>query len=267
MSASIIGYMSLLLGYKPGLARCNMIDGDLQDAWLFKGLEHNRNLAKVVMQLLYGSSAKCTDMWKAKDLEYTNEDVKAFNKMVTSDELAPLVKFKDFIINNCDMKSEMDLVVDDQTIKTYCNKFRMVGEKLTKYDLYDSKSNAIKTIYHTSTVKEDNLKSFKLYTVTALIHSLDGQTMNHTLANCKEWALDIHDAIICCPTKANKFRAVYANRLEDLHSRRKDILNNYFSSIGIKNTAKVRKQWKDIVDTIADNSTEDEIKLNPMLLK
>jgi len=72
--------------------------------------------------------------------------------------------------------------------------------------------------------------------VTTLVntqHHLDSDLMEHNLSvNSDYWALDIHDAILCLPGQARKFRETASRRLKFYNDNRKLILDNYMKSIG-----------------------------------
>ena len=168
MSASVLGYIGLLLGHKPYLDRCNITMGDLTDAWDVKGIA-DRNKAKLIMRPLYGSQMSVTGMWNDMEIEYTADEVKAFNKALDDGEFAVAVAMKDFIINNANMQPEMIFNVNGERTLTYCNKFHNVGEKTSVFDLYDTHTNSIRRVHNTETRKVPDLKSFKRYGQTGLI--------------------------------------------------------------------------------------------------
>jgi hypothetical protein len=267
MSASVLGYIGLLLNHKPFMERCNMIGSTLTDAWAHDTIT-NRKQFKTIMRQCYGSMLTPGEMWREMGIEYTRDEELAFAKELQSGELAIANAFKNFIIENCDPQPVMQIQVADRNIKTFCNRFHNVGETTTKFDLFDSYSNSIRTIQHTDTKKVPDLKAFRRYFVTLIIHGLDGNKMDKTmdeLLNIQgQWALSIHDAIITCPSTARLARETYAKQLEDIHTNRKSILEDYFKSIGIK--ASAMAEWKAKVATLVE-PFEGTFKCNPMVLK
>lgn len=266
MSASVLGYIGLLLNHAPFMKRCNMIGDQLQDAWAHDTIT-NRKQFKTIMRQCYGSQLSPNQMWDEMGIPYTHEEVVAFTKELHTGELAVANAFKDFIIKSCDPKPQMTVNVRGREIDISCNKFFNRGETTAKYDLYDTYTNRVRTIHHTKTIRIPDLKSFRRWFVTGLIHGLDGNVMNTTcnlLMDKYSWAIDIHDAIICCPEAASDARRFYARELTDIHTNREQILTDYFNSIGI--SAAGIKLWQDTVLPLVE-PYEGEFKCNHMVLK
>lgn len=283
MSASVIGYIGLLLNHKPYLDRCNITQGDLADAW-GHDIITNRDQFKTAMRPMYGSQMSAKDMWNDmnKDklptdkgyLHYTQEEVLAFQHELTNGEFAPAMAMKDFIINNSQMRPEMYLVVNGERTLTYCNKFHNIGEITSVFDLYDTSTNSIRRIHNTETKQVPDLKSFKRYGQTGNIHHLDGQVMDNTadaVIDLFRWALDIHDALVLCAEAADYARDIYANgrtpnepSLKQIHTNRNKILSEYFTSLNIP-ASKV-SEWKSTVVPLIQPLTEPLV-INPLVLK
>ena len=213
-------------------------------------------------------------MWDEMDIPYTQEEVDAFEYELEYGEMAVANRFKDFIINNAQMQPVMDLHVDQEVLEVECNKFYHVGESTKVFDLIDTATNSVPTIHHTDTIKVPDLKSFRRFSVTGLIHTCDGQVEDNTVdavIDAYGWALPIHDATILCAEAATFARHVYSYGRNDeepslkrIHTNRNQILQNYFRSINIP--AKAIIAWKrDVVPYIDKLSTELEI--NPLVLK
>jgi hypothetical protein len=273
MSASVLGYLGLLLNHKPFLDRCNITMGDLTDAWGHEVIT-NRNQFKTIMRQCYGSQMSAQQMWDDMDIEYTAEEVSAFNHELEQGELAVAIAFKDFLINNARMQPTMELHVLNSKVTTYCNKFHNVGETTTQFDLFDTATNSIRRVHNTETKRVPDLKSFKRYGPTGLIHGLDGGVMDNTVdavINQYDWALPIHDAAILCCEAADYAREIYANgrrtnepSLKYIHTHRNRILSNYFTSLNIP--ASKLSDWKSTVVPLIQPLTE-ELIINPMVLK
>ena len=265
MSASVLGYIGILLNHKPFMERCNMIGDELTDAWAHDTIT-NRTQFKTIMRQVYGSQMTPQEMWNKMDIPYTTEEAEAFTAELQTGELAVANSFKDFIIDNCTMEPIMELHVYNRKITTYCNKHKQVGETTTKFDLFDTNTNRIRRIEHTDTKSIPDLKAFRRYGPTGLIHGLDGNVMDSTVEAViaiHGWALTIHDAIIVCPEVATIARKIYAEKLESIHTNRKEILQNYFRSIGIK--ASAMKEWAKVT-ALVEPLVGDFI-CNPMVLK
>lgn len=267
-----MGYLGLLLNHKPYLERCNILKGTLKDAWGHNVVK-NRAQFKTIMRPLYGSQMSAQDMWDEMELAYTKEECKAFQYELENGEFAPATAFKDFLINNSNMQAEMHLVVNGETTHTYCNKFHNVGETTTIYDLFDTKTNRIRRIHNTQIKQIPDLKSFKRYTVTGLIHHLDGMVMNNTIEHVIEaykFAMDIHDALVLDCEAATYARNIYANgktpqepSLKQIHTERNKILQNYFRSLNIP--ASAIGEWKRVM--AKTQPLEEELTINPLVLK
>ena len=121
------------------------------------------------MRQCYGSQMTAAEMWNDMDIKYTAEEVEAFEQEMLDGDIAVAIAFKDFVINNCSMQPEMELHIGNEKFKTYCNRFHNVGEHTYIFDLFDSFTNRIRTIHNTETRQVPDLKSFRRYSVTALI--------------------------------------------------------------------------------------------------
>lgn len=265
MSASVLGYVGLLTNHKPFMERCNMLGEELVDAWEIKGIP-KRNQAKVIMKTIYGSSQSCQDMWVEDGIEFTAEDIRAYNEALATGEIAVGDRFSKFIINNCNPTEIMHPHIRDEIFEIECNRYKMVGEKTINYDIYDSESKLYRRIQHTETRKVADLEQFRRFPVTGCIHNLDSQVENTTAGavyDMYEWVLDVHDALILDAESADYAREVYAKQLEDIHTNRKSILTNYFRSIGIPATAIA--EWHEVEKVV--EPFRGEFKCNPMVLK
>lgn len=274
MSASVIGYLGLLLNHKPFLDRCNILHGDLSDAWGHKIVTNRDQFKAVIMRKCYGSQQTAKSICEDAEVDYTEEELRIMDHELEEGEMAVANAFKDFTINNARMQPEMELVVLGDKVKTYCNKFHNVGEKTTEYEFFDSNTGGTRRIHNTETKKVPDLKSFKRYSVTGLIHGLDGRVMNNTVdavIDVYGWCLDVHDADILCCEAANYAREIYANgrnadepSLKNIHTHRNKILSDYFTSLNIPASALVK--WKrDVVPLI--QPLEEELEINNMVLK
>lgn len=272
MSASVLGYIGLLLNHKPFLDRCNITQGNLTDAWAHDVIT-NRKQFKSIMRQCYGSQMSASDMWNEMQIAHTYEEVQAFNKEMESGDIAVAIKFKDFIIDNCQMQPKMKLHVMNEKVDTYCNKFHNVGEETTMFDLYDTKTDSIRRVHNTSIKQVPDLKSFKRYSVTGLVHNLDGQVMDNTVYHVilkYIFCLPIHDAAILCCEAAGYAREIYANgttpdepSLKHIHTNRTVILQNYFRSLNIP--ASAVKEWQLLQRYVIP--LEEDLEVNPMVLK
>lgn len=283
MSASVLGYLGLLLNHKPFLDRCNITEGDLSDAWGHSVIT-NRKQFKTIMRQCYGSQMTAQAMWddmnkgKSKDdsdyIHYTMEEVEAFNKEMATGDIAVAIAFKDFLINNAQMQPVMYLNVLGDRVTTMCNRFFNVGESTSVFDLYDTATNSIRRIHNTQTKRVPDLKAFKRYGPTGLIHGCDGRVMDNTtdavIDECG-WVIPVHDAMILCCESADYARHTYANgrnnnepSLKYIHTNRNQILSDYFTSLNIP--ASRVADWKANVLPLVQPLLS-ELVINPLVLK
>jgi len=221
-SASILQWMGVLLDDLSLTEMTNVTGDTLSDPWEFDGIPR-KQFKKAATPMLYGSSKACYELWKKNKIKYTKEQVQLFNKELESGSLGLVNRFKDFIIDNCDPKEKMTVKIFNETIDIECNRFKNIGEKTTKYSIYDTITDRIRTISHTSTKKVPDLEQFRRYFVTLLIHNLDSQAANYVAEKIYDkygFVIPIHDAFIVSPIAANDTRKYYAEFMELVYANR-----------------------------------------------
>ena len=273
MSASVLGIMGLLLDHKPFLDRTNMIGSTLNDAWGHDVIT-NRLQFKTIMRVCYGSSMSPEDMWRDMDIPFTANEAYAFKDTLNNGELAIADKFKDFLIRNSNMKINMDVKIGNEEFKIECNKWYHIGETTNKFDLYDTYTNSIRRIHNTETVKRPDLRRFKVYNPTLLIHNLDSQVEDNTtdkVYEAYEWVIDIHDALVLDTEAVDYAKDVYCSgttkeepSLEWINQNRNQILSRFFTSIGI-HPSKIL-EWNKIVRPLIERY-DKKLKINRIVLK
>jgi hypothetical protein len=264
-SASMLQYMGLLLGDKRLLDMTNVIGDTLEDPWKLEGMERLK-LKKAATPMLYGSTKACHELWQDNGISYTAEDVALYAKEMSEGAFGLCNLFKEFIINNAKPKAEMMVNINGEEFSVSCNRFRNVGEKTKAYKVWDSIDKRYNVVLHTDTKRVADLDQFRRYFVTLLCHNLDSQVANAVskkLMDKYEWGLTIHDAYVCSPAAAADIRKWVAEEYKKIHYNRKEILTNFFKSIGI--TAASQSQWEDLSKKIV--KFEGELKVNPMCLK
>jgi hypothetical protein len=241
-SASMLQYVGVLLGDKACLEATNVIsEGQLNDPWnLIKTVK--RSKAKMVlMRQLYGSSQSSSGILDAFDENYTAQEIQDLEEGLHTGAYGVANALKSFIIGNCNMQPVMYPVVWGQQLEVPCNRHHIHGERPVVYSTLNSKGKLAKLI-HWDTVKTPDLKSFKRWTMTGLIHSLDSRVIDLVMQKL-DWAIDIHDAVIINPEDAMIVRKAYAEALEMVYADRQSILNDYFASIGIMSNEKTQREW------------------------
>lgn len=244
-SASLLQYVGVLTNDELLMRMTNVVsDGELSDPWNHvEGV--TRKLTKpVIMRWCYGSSKTAAATLDALGLDYTTEDVIRLDSGLHGKGYGVANKLKEFIIGNAVMQPEMNPVVWGETLTVPCNRHITHGVKPVFYSAVDSKGRTVK-VTHWDTVKTPDLKSFRRWTMTGLIHSLDSRVIDQVMQSVS-WGIDIHDAVIVNPEDALTVRQAYAAAMESIHADRETILNEYFVSVGITGTAKAKKEWDEL---------------------
>ena len=262
---AMLQYEALLLGDKRLMNMTNIIGETLEDPWKLEGLTRLK-LKKAATPMLYGSSATCTELWRSNGLKYDNKDIEVYGKEIANGAFGLANLFKEFIINNVKPKETMKVVINGETFKISCNRYRHVGEKADAYKIWDSVDGCYNIVIHTNTKDVPDLEQFRRYFVTLLIHNLDSQVADKVIGkvmNKYGWGIPIHDAFLVSPAAAADVRKWYAEELEEIYKNRVQIRTEFLKSIGI--TADHVSQWKAVTDKVVP--FEGELKVNPMALK
>ncbi len=273
VSASVILMNGLILNHAPFLEKCNAIGNTLSDPWSHDVIT-NRIQMKTIMRKCYGSSMPANQMWQEMNIPFTAEEALAFEQELETGPLAVADKFKDFIIQNVKPQETMELNLNNQSFTIKCNKHYNVGDITNIFDFYDTNTNSIRRIHNTNTIKKADLKAFKLWFVTGLIHGLDSQIIDNTadaVMDAYDFCIDIHDALILDAEATDYARDIYCSgrnksepSLEQIHRDRNSILSNYFTSIGIA-PSKINEWNTDVKPLIQPYSRK--LKANRICLK
>lgn len=208
--------------------------GVLNDPWECDSIPRNQ-FKKAATPNLYGSSLPCYELWAKNGIEYTMDQVIAYNRELQSGALGLANDLKEFIIRNV-QPAETTVHIYDDSFTIKCNRYKNVGEHTYVYDIYDSITDRVRRLTHTETRQVPDLEAFRRYFVTLLIHNLDSQVLDYVMEkihNKYKWGIDIHDAVIINPEAAADVRKWYAEELQVIFDNREQILANYFKSIGI----------------------------------
>lgn len=241
-TASMLAIEGILLNHKTFLDLTNVIGEELKDAWNVEGVGRNQ-VKKALTPRLYGSSASTTELWKKNGISYTAQQLRIIDKELNSGRYAVANKFKDFIIANVQPQKEMTVKIWDEEFTIHCNRFRNVGDYTKRYNIYSTAKEQVLTIYHTHTHREADLKQFRRYFVTLLIHNLDSQIAD-TVADGVDWCIDIHDAFIVHPADARAVKSISTAKMQDMYANRERIVKDYFNSIGID--SKAATAWQEV---------------------
>lgn len=264
-SASMLQYEGLLTGDKRLLDMTNVIGETLQDPWKLEGMSRMM-LKKAATPMLYGSSQTCYQLWQDNGIKYTADDIERYTREMADGPFGVANLLKEFIINNANPKTNMKVRIWDEEFEVSCNRYRNVGEKTRAYKIWDSIDQQYNVVLHTDTKKVPDLKQFKRYFMTLLVHNLDSQVANKVIGKVMKkygWGIPIHDAFIVSPAAAADTRKWYAEELEKIYENRNEILTNFFRSIGITSAAK--QQWDDLQKKVVP--FEGNFKASLMALK
>lgn len=266
-SASMLGYMGCLLGDKRLLEMTNMA-GDsevLEDPWYIEGLSRAKVKAAAT-PMLYGSAKTPIELWKAKELDYSSDDLAIINQALRNGALGMANTLKDFVIRNCNPKATMEVHIWNDKFEIECNHYKRIGDAHVAYDLYDTVTGHIRRIVHTKTRAVPDLERYRSYFQTLLIHNLDSQVANTVAGKVYDkygFCLDVHDAFIVSPVAAADVRQWYAEEMDKIFANRKVILANYFNSIGI--TSASLPAWEKVMAKVVPVS--DDFKCRGEVLK
>lgn len=264
-SASMLQYEGLLTGDKRLLEMTNVIGEILEDPWKLEGMSRQM-LKKAATPMLYGSSQQCHQLWQNNGIKYTADDIELYTKEMADGPFGVANLLKEFIINNAKPKANMRVKIWNEEFDVACNRYRNVGEKTKAYKIWDSIDEKYNTILHTDTKKVPDLKQFKRYFMTLLVHNLDSQVANTVIGKVMEkygWGIPIHDAFIVSPAAAADVRKWYAEELEKIYADREQIRNDFFKSIGIDSAS--QDQWGTLKSKIVP--FEGTFKASHMALK
>lgn len=146
----------------------NMIEGEITDPWHIEGISRAK-VKKAATPMLYGSTKSAPDLWKQNGMEYTLDEVKAYNSALSTGGLGLAGHFKEFILNNCKPSPAMKVQVWNDKFDIECNRYKLIGEKTHLYQVYDTDTNSVKKVYHTTTKKVPDLEQFRRYFQTLLV--------------------------------------------------------------------------------------------------
>jgi hypothetical protein len=246
-SASMLQYEGILLGDKRLMEMTNVIGETLEDPWKLEGMSRQM-LKKAATPMLYGSSKTCGELWQDNGIQYGPEDIALYTKEMADGPFGVANMLKEFIINNAAPKSSMKVKIWNEEFDVSCNRYRNVGEKARAYKIWDSEDKQYNTVLHMDTKRVPDLKQFKRYFMTLLVHNLDSQVANKVIGKVMDkygWGIPIHDAFIVSPAAAADVRKWYGEELEKIYENRKEILKDFFISIGIS-PGKAQEEWNNL---------------------
>jgi len=231
-TASVLQFMGVLLNNHEYMSRTNLIHNEdgFKDVWTvpYIGRDH---VKKVMVPYLYGSGKQANVLLSQANLTYTIDQLNKLNEDLRYGLFSSANNFKDFIINNVKPEDTNNVSIFGEEFTVECNRFMWEVTTLKTYDVYTSNQGNTKRVTRKVSLSYD-LKRFKRYFVTLLIHHLDSRVADR-ICNTIDWILPNHDSFTIHPNSAFHTRKVYIRSLYEIYENRKDILRQYFDSIGI----------------------------------
>jgi len=255
-SASNLTIIGLLLGHT------DYVD-DSRYMWDIDGLSKN-HVKFAQTPYVFGSSASIKSLWAKNKLDFTATQVDIMRTAQLRGKFAIANEFKDIIINHCHPTAVMEFHIADEKFRVECNKTKNIGETTKSYIVLDSISNKFNLIQHTNTHKTPDLKQFRRYPVTGIIHNRDSWLLDFVFS-ALPWGLPIHDAGIVTWSGATTMRNKAVEGMTIIHSTRQETVYNYLKSINL-DTAGLTKYAK-LLGKVADLNKDKTMTISPYLLK
>jgi hypothetical protein len=229
--SSILQFIGILTNDINYMKGTNLIKSkEFQDIWS-RPYCSRTHVKKAMTPQLYGSGQVVKALWDKNKLDYDQIQLNKMSQDINTGIYASANNFKNFIINNCNPKETITVNSNNEIFTVECNKFQWQYINKQDYYIYDSKQNMLKKVSKQSCLIPD-LKQFKRFFVTCLCHNLDSQIAN-IICEKLDWCLSNHDDWTIHPNSINKLRHIYTTWMFDLYKRRKQVLKDYFTSIGI----------------------------------
>ena len=259
-TSSMLQIQGALLNHLPFLEKTNCFGSELQDIWTVPGIPR-KMFKDAATPMLYGSSQSVKALWVANKHTFTKEQLAIATKELTKGTFSVAKLFKDFIIKNVKPTETMKVKIWGQEFIIKCNRYKHKGDYKVRYNIFDSASNKVKTIWHMHTQNVPDLEQFRRFFVTLLIHHLDSRVMDY-ICRFINWIIPIHDAAIVSPIDAQETRTLYCSQIDKIHNERQTIISEYFESIGIDSSSAM--DWKRVREAII---TAVGFSCQPMALK
>lgn len=238
--ASMLQFTAVLTNDHMYMNKTNLIGNTFEDAWSVPYCSRNM-VKKAVTPRLYGSSKEPKELWDSHKMNYTQDQINKITNEIRNGIYANANNFKDFIIGNVQPKEVMKVSIWGEQFEIKCNRFMPQRMRTIEAWIYTSGQGLLKKVTH-HVERVPDCEQFKRYFQTLLLHHLDSRVADYI---CKEmdWVLPNHDAFVVHPNDVTKCRELYTSKLYEIYKNRKNILREYFDSIGI------RDNYEDVNDT------------------
>lgn len=210
----------------------------INDPWYTPSVP--RNVAKLLVAVLYGSSATSRALMRANQsrledagIELTPKLIKDMNKLRQTGRFAVMEAFKDALI--CDYNTHSPVIrvkLWNQEFDIHINKFTTHGTMPIATQAYDTASGKFKTSITHEPIRVPDYARMKLFWATCCVHGLESQVFDQLADEEPEWAITNHDAVICMPWNAKRIRENYASKIKEVNRDRFRIIRDFRQSIG-----------------------------------
>lgn len=215
------------------LKSVSLIGTDINDPWFVPDVP--RDTAKLLVAVLYGSSATSRALLKANGEEADPVLVKAMNKLRASGRFGVMEAFKNALIQDYNTHTPVvPIKLWNQEFNVYVNKFTTHGANVIATQAYDSSKRRFKISITHEPIKVPDYSRMKLYWATCCVHGLESQVFDMIAdeeAN-SNWLITNHDAVLCMPWNTKAIRTNYASKLKAINRDRLQIIRDFRKSIG-----------------------------------
>lgn len=230
--------------------------------WKIDGLTKN-HVKFAQTPYVFGSSASIEALWKKNKVSYTNEQVLIMRREQRRGKFAIANEFKDILIGHSHPEAIMQVQSGNERFTVECNRYKNVGDVTTQYVVYDSEKDTMKIVVHTKTQKVPDLKQFRRYFSSCIIHNLDSRIMSN-ICLALDWVLPIHDAGIVTWTEASVMREAAVKQMTKVSRNRKTIVEGFLKSINLDEAGWLR--YAKLLERIEKAKTKPLV-ISPYLLK
>jgi len=255
-SASNLTIIGILLGHKDYI-------NPKQYMWKIDGLS-KLHVKFAQTPYVFGSSASVQSLWRKNKLVFTDEQVAIMRKAQLIGKFAIANRFKDIVIKHCQPTERMTIKCNTNSFIVECNRYKRVGDTTKQYIVYDSEAKKLKVIRHTNTHKIPDLKQFKRYFSSCLIHNQDSW-LEDNICKDMDWILPNHDAGITTWVGASQMRKSAVKWMRIMRDNRKLIVESYLKSINLND-----KGWSlyfKLLNDIKKLNKSKRLTISPYLLK
>ena len=255
-SMSLAQVIGAVLDSEELLIKTNCVGDKLQDPWHIDGTR--RASAKAVgTPTFYGSSQSAIGLLKSKGITPDKDELKAINKEFSNGTFSQIKDFKNLLIKNGNIDTPTYRVQGwNESYTVEVNKHKAVGATLNAHVVWDTETSKDKIFFLHEPVRVPDYKAFNTFFATGLVHNLDSKLMDNVmcdLMHALEWAIAIHDAVLCLPGTIT--RTSYNTHLQELNLVGRDVLVDYMKSIGATST-KANIALAKLLDKVTKNSLE-----------